>query len=283
LSENHTKIGIDYRGGLFYVARIDHGTGRHEVKALLRLEKQHLGDHHLLQGGQLILSLADENVLVKRLQLDNDDDLLVQFELAQTLPDQSTDYYFDSVTSGLERQVIGLAVRRDRLREYVATILGDRAAIFSDARYQMRAAALAAGYLNFCRRTGGDLVCLADFTPASASLAFTYQGMVVDVCHLPLAKFDLALLESSARMAVEMKTLVNFRCAALFSEGITTPLSSLIVSGETVTNGLIKNIQSMFTIDISRPAINTGFISSQADLTGVPLENYVVALGLAAN
>jgi len=283
LSEHNTRIGIDCRGQLYYVARIDHGTGRQEVKALLRLEKQHLGDHQLLKGGQSVLSLADENVLVKRLRLEGNDELPVRFELSQTLPDGPTEYWFDSVPSGLEGQVIGLAVHRDRMKEYINALLGDRAAAFSNAYWRMRAAALAAGYLNFCRRTGGDLVCLADFNVSSVSLAFTYQGMVVDVCHLPLARFDPGSVEDITKMAIEMKTLINFRCANLFSEGITTPLSSLIVSGENVTEGLIENIQRMFTIDIRRPAINTGFISSEADLTGVPLENYVVALGLAAN
>lgn len=283
MTAEHTSIGIDCRGGLFYVARLDSGVGRHEVKALLRLEKQHLGDHELLQGGQTILSLADQNVMVKRLRLDTDDDLQVRFELAQTLPDQPADYFFDTVASGLEGQIIGMAVRRDRLAEYTNVLLGESAGLFPDVRFKMRAAALASGYLNFCRRTGGDLICLADFTPASISLAFTYQGMVVDVCHQPLVKFDPTSDGSTAKMAVEMKTLVNFRCAALFSEGITTPLSSLIVSGDTVTDSLIENIRRMFTIDISRPAINAGFISSQADLSQVPLENYIVALGLAAN
>lgn len=283
MSEHNTRIGIDRRGDLFYVARVDHGSGRQEVKALLRLEQHHVGDHHLLQGGQSVLSLADENVLVKRLPIGGSDDLMVRFELAQALPEQQTEYWFDSISSGIEGQVIGLIVRRDRLREYVDTTLGDHAAGFSDARYQMRAVALAAGYLNFCRRAGGEPVCLADFTRTSVSLAFTYQGMVVDVCHLPLGKFNPDSEEDNIRMAMEMKTLVNFRGAALFSEGITTPLSSLVVSGENVTNNMIGNIQKMFTIDISRPAINTGFFSSEADLTGVPLENYIVALGLAAN
>ena len=88
MNDIQTRVGIDFRGDLFYVARIDHAVGRQEVKALMRLERQHLGDHHLLQGGQPVLAIADENIIVKKLVVNgnHDTDLRTRFELAQTLP-----------------------------------------------------------------------------------------------------------------------------------------------------------------------------------------------------
>ncbi len=267
------------------MARIDHHTGRQEVKALLRLERQHMGEHHLLRGGQAVLSIPDKDVIVKRLTVNGEDDIEMRarFELAQILPYGETDYFFDIADSGLEDRLIGMAVRKTRLNDYINALLGQQKETLPDTDYLMRSAALANGYTEFCRRFGGDLLCLADLTESAVSLAFLYQNKMVDLCHLPLGKFDLAAPVGFEKMAMELKTLVNFKTSSLFSEGVTTPLSGLVISGDRVSDDLIEKLQKYFAIDISRPAINSGFFSSQADLASVPLEKYLVALGLAAN
>jgi hypothetical protein len=284
LTAVRTTIGIDFRDDLFYVARIEHQTGRQEIKALLRLERQHLGEHQLLQGGEFVMSIPDELVMVKHLALNGHDDieLKARFELAQTLPDDPDQYLFDIIHSGLDSRYLGMAVRRDRLDDYKATSLGEKAVALGNSRYEMRAAALASGYTEFCRKSGGDLICMADFTRSAVSLAFVYQNVLIDLCYLPLTKFDPGTLDGFSKMAVELKTLVNFRTASLFSEGVTTPLSCLVISGDTVGNDTIDKLKRFFTIDINRPNVNTGFFSGQGDLNSVPLEKYLVALGLAA-
>ena len=285
MSDALTKIGIDLRGDVYYVARIEHHPGRHEVKALLRLEQEHLGQHHLVTGGELALSIPDELVMIKRLRLGGEEevDLRARFEMVQALPEDESQYLFDIIRSGLEDRFVGLAVRRDRLNDHKARLgsIGNGAA--ENSRCQMRAAALAMGYTGFCRKSGGDLVCLADFQPSSVSLAFLYQGAIVDLAHLPLGKRDPGRADAFEKIAMELRTLVNFRTAALFSDGITTPLSCLVVSGDHLSDEAINRLRKSFSIDINRPVINTGFFSGQADLTSVPLEKYLVALGLAAN
>ena len=44
----------------------------------------------------------------------------------------------------------------------------------------------------------------------------------------------------------------------------------------------VEKLKRYFAVDISRPNVNTGFFSGQGDLASVPLEKYLVALGLAA-
>ena len=279
-----TTIGIDLRDDLFYVARIEHQIGRQEIKALLRLERQHLGEHHLVQGGEFVMSIPDEMVMVKHLVLNghNDIEMKVKFELAQLLPESPDQYLFDTIHSGLDSRYIGLAVRRDRLDDYKASTLADKVPALVNSRYEMRAAALALGYTEFCRKSGGDLICLADFTRSAVSLAFIYQDALIDLCCIPLTRSDLNTAGGFGKMAVELKTLVNFKSASLFSQGITTPLSCLIVSGDAIDDDTIEKLNRYFTIDINRPNVNTGFFSGQGDLTSVPLEKYLVALGLAA-
>ncbi|UCE24799.1 MAG: hypothetical protein JSU74_01750 [Candidatus Zixiibacteriota bacterium] len=285
MSENLIRIGIDSRGDLYYVARVEQQPGRHEVKALIRLEQEHLGQHHLLTGGELVLSIPDELVMIKKLRISGDDevDLKARFEMVQALPDDESQYLFDIIRSGLEGHFVGLAARRDRLADYKARVesIGNGAA--AGSRCKMRAAALAMGYTGFCRKSGGDLVCLADFQPSSVSLVFLYQGAVVDLAYLRPGTHDPSSTGAFEKIAMELRTLVNFKTAGLFSDGITTPLSCMIVSGDHVTDEAISLLRKSFSIDINRPLINTGFFSGQSDLTSVPLEKYLVALGLAAN
>ncbi len=279
-----TKVGIDLRGDLFYVARVEHQPARYEIKALLRLERQHLGEHHLMNGAGAVLSMPDEMVMVKRISLNgsNDIDQRTRFELMQSLPEDRGEYLFDIKESGLEKHYLGMAIRRDRLHEYKTRVLGDRIGVMAEAGYEMRAAALASGYTEFCRKSGGDLICLADFTAPAVSVAFVYQNMLTDLTSLPLGKYELDDPAGFRRMAVELKTLVNFRTGSLFSDGITTPLSGLVVSGDDVSEEFLDRLKGFFSIDVTRPQINTGFFSGEADLTSVPLEKYLVALGLAA-
>ena len=232
-----------------------------------------------------MISIPDEEVIVKRLTVSGDDDieLRARFELSQTLPEGEADYFFDIAESGLEDRMIGMAMRKTRLSEYSDSLFGANRESFPEAGYLVRSAALASGYTEFCRRFGGDLVCLADLTGSAVSLAFLYQNKMVDLCHLSLSKIDLSTTSGFAKMAMELKTLINFRTSSLFSEGITTPLSGMVISGDVVTDEFLAKLRGSFTIDINRPEINAGFFSSRADLASVPLEKYLVALGLAAN
>ncbi|MEW6411373.1 MAG: hypothetical protein AB1483_02740 [Candidatus Zixiibacteriota bacterium] len=286
MSESQIKIGVDFRGDLFYVARVDYSGGRPEVKALFRLEKQHLGQHHLLEGGQLILSVPDSEIILKRLNLNGsagDIETRARFELVHTLMEDEDRFYFDIIPTGKESAYLGLILRKERLESFLDKLLDQRRSFFAQSGYRTRAAALADGYINFCRLTGGDLICLADFMGQSASMAFVYRNKIIDLTHMSLKRFDLTTTAGVGKMCVELKTLVNFKVAALFNEGISTPLSAMLLSGDTVTEQDSQIMKRYFPVEIITPTVNSGFFNGQADLTDVPLEKYIVALGLAAN
>jgi hypothetical protein len=42
------RTGLDCRGGIYYGARVDHSTGRPEIKTLVRSDKASLGQQPLL-------------------------------------------------------------------------------------------------------------------------------------------------------------------------------------------------------------------------------------------
>ena len=285
MSDTRTKIGIDFRGDLFYIARVDHNTGRPEIKALARLEREHLGQHQLLDGGHIVISLPDEGAVVRKIQLDaadNDFEAQARFELSQSILEDESEFLFDVLPTS-QGYHLGLILRKHTLAQLLNSLLQDQKNAFPEAGYKTRAAALADGYINFCQASGGNLVCLADFLPGSVSLAFVYGHQLIDLAHLPLDRFDTNSESDLRRLAVEFKTAVNYRLSSIFASGITTPLTALFVSGEPVNDRIVAFLKEHFPIEITGPRINTGFFSGQADLSEIPLEKYLVALGLAAN
>jgi hypothetical protein len=82
-------------------------------------------------------------------------------------------------------------------------------------------------------------------------------------------------------MAVEFKTVVNFKLAMFLQDGVTVPLSALLLSGDNVEGEVCKVLERFFSVDIDTPKINSGFFAQPSELTSIPLEKYLVALGLA--
>lgn len=280
------RIGIDYRNGLFYAARVEHPAGRPEVKALIRFERSQLVGHHLLEGAKVIFGVPDSDVILKSISLNSrrsDVQLEARFELAQSLLEDEKDFRFDTIATGQNNRYLGLIIRRTQMESNLRDLLGEASASFADSACQMRAAALARGYLTFCQLPRGDLICLADFGDRRLSIAFVYQARVIGLTHMALDRFDLSTKPGLEKMAVEFKTIANFKLCSFFEDGITLPLSALIVSGDGIDREAIAAMEKYFPIELDHPRLNAGFFSGQSDMPGIPFEKYLVALGLTVD
>jgi len=284
LTESGIKIGVDARSDLFYAARVEYSTGRPEVKALLRFEKTHLLSHQLLQGGRIIFSIPDQEVIIKKIQINKysaDRDVCIRFELCSLLMEQEENLYFDSIPGLKENSYIGLVIRKQEYEKQLRDIFGGALEHFPETGGEMRAAALGRGFINFCRFDGGDLICLADFNGSMVSLAFIYRKEIIDLSYLSLKQVNLQNAEGIAKAAVELKTLLNFKLASFFDDGITVPLSGLIMLGDEIDGGALDIFKRFFNIPITKPEINRGFLTRQSSDNDIPLDKYLVALGLA--
>lgn len=284
MNDPEIRIGIDYRDGLFYVARVDHRSGRPEVKALVRFERDHFGAHALLEGGTTIFSVPDDKVVTKRLAISEngrDVNLKVRFELTQTILEDESQFYFDVIPTAKQNCYLGLMIRKEQLQAELKHLLNSQQSRFDNAHHLMRGIGLARGYIGFCRRSGGELVCLADFNDRLLSLAFLYREQLIDLTHMRLDKFDLTTTSGLEKIAIELKTVINYRVSMLFAEGITVPLSALLLAGDRADRNTIGILRKYFSIETELPSINPGFFSNPATLAEIPLEKYLVALGLA--
>ncbi len=277
-----TRIGIDKRGDLCCVARVDYQTGRAEVKALARFQPEHLRGHHLLAGGDRIVAIPDDQAIVKHLYAPAHDnhsgETNARFELLQGLLDGEDRFQIDIIPTGRTDRYVGVALRREVAEELTARLSEDTDD--SGVECQLRALALGRGYKTFCRADGGDLIAVADFTGRTAALCYLFQGQIVGLAHMNLRQFDLKEHHDLGQMALELKTLVNFKLAALAGEGITVPLSLIAVCGDVANDQLVRIMASTFSSKVMAPVFSGGFFPDRSDLSKIPLDRYLVALGL---
>ena len=82
---------------------------------------------------------------------------------------------------------------------------------------------LGRGYAAFAVPEGGELTALIDTNSRPVSLCFVHSGRPVAVGCLAADRFDLDGGPGRQRLAIELKTVINFKLASLFEHGLTLP------------------------------------------------------------
>ena len=280
------RTGIDQRGGGLFAVSLRDDDGRVVVDRL----EANLGclneQLDLVQDSTVGLAIPDQLVMVKRMQLEGSfagslTDRL-HFELAQSLLESEDEFHFDHLAVDGENRYLGMIVRREHIANMV-----DRHGLESlqaDHRlsFRARAVALGKGYLAFCSSQDGDLNALVDLDGAAASVCFIYHRRIVDIAALPTG-YDLSCESGRERLAVDLKTLVNYRLSRLFEMGVSVPLGRLLLSGDTADDELFRKVKSYFPAGVDRPRMLEGYFSACAESTRESLPLYLVALGLTVN
>ncbi len=282
MNNNSITIGIDNRDGTYFVARVDQTKGRPDIKALIRFDEEHFNGHHLLEGNRIVVSIPDNQIMIKYVRLPSFDnaDLKVRFELETALGETPENYLFDIIPTKLDNYYLGLTVRKALTHTLIKPFVQQNGDINFSTGGTMRAAALARGFLTYCQQSGGEFGAIVDFGNRTASIAFYYKQQIVDLCGLPLETNYFNDTDAYQKVIIELKTLLNFKLAALQENGISIPLSKIFVISEFLDEKMIETLQKNLKIEIARPEIHTGFISEQNKNHEIPLDKYLVALGL---
>jgi hypothetical protein len=281
-----SAIGIDRRGEFVYAARLCDASGRPAIEKLSRVERGRLAGNPILSDARAVFSVPDNDVMAKWLHLPknegHDVEELCRFELAASLLEPEERFTFDILSTGLSDRFIGLTYRRERLA-YLDDLYGvGHSERYSAAGYRARALALGRGYITFCRPEAGDLICLTDFTDAAGSICLVYRQNVVGLAHLPFRTGDFSDDEDVKRLAIECKTVINFKLSSLCSLGITLPLSVLVICGDSVDDRIRTIFAEFFPAGVTAPRINDVYLLEGASVDG-PLEGFLVAMGLTVN
>lgn len=276
------KIGIDRRIETYFAARVSYSTGRPAIKSLLRFEQKDIENLTHLGGADLRIAVPDRLVTIKEIPLsgqDEKDRKKIIFELSATVPEPEENYHYDSLPTAVENHSLGLMTRTEQLEQ----ILKPFEQVENQTDTLLRSAGLALGYINFCQHSGGGLIALADFNLDALSLAFVHENKILDLGYFNLAPFDLENDSGWSKLATELKIYFNYKQTIFMNRGISLPLSALILSGGEIEPKRVDQLSAVLKTEIKKPQINPAFISGNHQNGSVPLELYLVALGLTVN
>jgi hypothetical protein len=281
-----STLGVDIRENGFFLAELDNSGARPRVKRLLRRSIESPEPVERLNGSSIRLAVPDGEVIVKPISVTGADSNEIKqrarFELGQTMLDPEDHFDYESVTTGRNDRYLGLIYRKQSVRQLEERF--QRLCPDSDpvSGFQARSLALALGYLSFCHTERGDFLALVDFGTRDASVAFLYQREIVALSSLPVNIGSSPDDDFIRSLAVDLKTIINYRLAALAEEGITVPVSTLVLSGDQYALSEHEPFCSYFPVEIVQPRLNMGYLG---DMDTVPedLDHYLPALGLSVN
>ncbi|MDF1545116.1 MAG: hypothetical protein P1R58_08450 [bacterium] len=283
MSDQTARVGFDRRDDMLFAARVELTGERPQIKALLRSPSGQKPDHELLNSPTQMLSVPDELVLVKRLKLLDEHQVPLKqrasFEMSAAHLEKEELFDFDLIPTGMPNHQLILASRIERLAAYSMKTVPE----LESLTYRMRARALGAGYLNFCVREPGELICLADATRDITSVCLLYREHIVALFGIKLDRFNWDKEDDWPRILLEFRTILNFQLENLFGQGITVPLSAVVVGGRFKQQKMLADLSKSLGLNATVLKSNEGYFADPTQAVGVPLEDYIVALGLTVD
>lgn len=282
--ERH-RIGLDRRASGIYLADVQPSGERPEILALRRLGETELADHPNFGTATAAVTFPDRLAQVKTIMVGIDSrfspDDQVAFELTQSLLEPADRFRFDSINSGYGRRHLGFITRQEQLTKIVETFrMPDRDHDAPPVAARCRALALGLGYLHYCLREGGELVALVDLADKAASITLILGDGVVAVSWLPLERFNLAEQVGRDKLAVELKTLINYNLSTIMTDGISQPLTALLLFGDHADDPTRSALDSYFTGLVRIPRLRTDLFREQTTVDRTDGHKFVAALGL---
>ena len=273
------QLGLDHRGPEWRLAGVSYDAGRPQIMSLLQTGDNSLIDDQLAGARAVALAVPDDQVMVKSLFLPEEEPGTVRerglFELAAGLLEPQAHFSFEMIATAQPERFLGLIYRKRLLDQ-----LQDGLPLSDSCSHRMRAAALGSGYLNFCRPESGDLIAVIDLSGNPIPICLIYRKRMAALTSISNG-FGFTTEADQRRLAIELKTIINFRLSALSEEGVTVPLSRLVLCGSFVTPGLIASFASFFPTGVTEAVVNPAFIESSVSPEAGSASNYLVALGLA--
>lgn len=241
-------------------------------------------------NSRLFFGVSPEIAIVKKIRLETaplaNSTELVAFEMSQSLLEPPDSFYFDTLPVGSSetkkkhQDFLSIAYHRHQ----IDSIMNQYKSSFrSPSGFKLEAVALVDGYLAFCHRDPGQLEAILDLCHNRVTIAFVYKDQLYAVGSLPL-QHDINTSEQAWSMiASEIKMMIDFQLSRFFEEGVTVPLSRVIISGKLGENSLLRAaLGDRLSMPVNLPRFHDGYFQSLAETLGdLHPERFLIPLGLA--
>lgn len=285
--KNGSEIyGAARRGGRLLAARVENDGARRLVRSLEVLSDGDNGDR--MAGGRLFFAVDSRLVVIKKVWVRESSFIeataIAQFEASQCLLEPPEKFYFDLFPlhgRNGHQQFLAIAYHRRPVDDQIE-IYGNT--LRKPSGFKLDAVALADGYRTFCRADPGDLQLLADIESDTVTMAVLYQGKLHAVARMETTLEDTVSLETAKRLAAEFKMVWGLQSSELFRDGITVPLSRVILAGRYAREEFLRAaLEEQMATEVMPPHFHEGYFQlPEAPEDRLVLEQFLIPLGLAA-
>ena len=94
------------------------------------------------------------------------------------------------------------------------------------------------------------------------------------------SQYDFESESGLARIAAELKTIINFKLSELADHGINITLAKLIICGGQLTELKKLMMASRLKVALEEPIFSRDLMDSSVIESDIPLADYLVSLGL---
>ena len=271
-------------GGRIFAARIENDGARRKVTSLLISDDNLTGEK--LGSGRLFFGVDTRLAVVKKIRIKNNSSIeasdIARFEMAQSLLDDPDRFYFDTLPlegdNGFKR-FMSIAYHRSEIDRLIDMY---QEKLRKPSGFKLDAVALANGYNAFCQADRGELQVLVDIETDMIVMAILHRGKLYGVSRLELSPGEEITSGSARKIASEFKLTLSYHLAELFQDGITVPLSRIILSGRHARDEFLTGaLKDRFSTEISLPQFNEGYFEPAAEtIERYHPEQFLIPLGL---
>lgn len=275
------RYGIELSETRMRIVGRSYTPGRSSVDTILDVDLDRFEKDVIDRNADLFLAVSESDTIIKKIAIPPDKNLdpdkLAQFELSASLLDAADRYYMESFSINETSDRLAIAYNRDLVDRKVALL---RELFGRPSGFKVRSWAMASGYINFCRRAGGKLICLIDIGEDQTSYCLLKDNSPVDIGSTVKYKNSESGPGSVSKgFILDLAATMQYRLVGVSGPGRSVPLSLIVLTGSQAGPELASEIEDALGTRTVFPEMKTELFSRDAIATA---EKHLVGLGLTA-
>jgi len=276
------KYGADLTSRRARIVRKSGGSGHPVVDLIGDTRLDQLENYIRDSEAALYFSVPEKDALLKKVTIPKENgiagDRLALFEFTSSLINDPDRYYFETHPLNGDSRHLVVGYNREFINGRMAML---EKSSLKPAGFKLRGWALASGYKNYCWKEGGELVCLLDISDDCTSFCLMHKDSPLTTGYVEGTLYDSENGKCiSGGFLTDLSATIKYHLSLLHKSGETCPISLIIISGSSASNGVALVIEEKTGIRTVQPAVKKALFSHET----VPLApKYLVSLGLTGD